>query len=166
LTDPGPTIYPVAVPPPGRLAIMPQPRGDDALDGEMSRLRRSGVDVLVSLQSAAERLDQGLAGEPAAARRAGLEFFEFAVADFGVPDHAEIQPLLDALAARLRAGRYVVVHCRGGVGRSSVVAAGLLVRLGIPAERVWDLIATGRGCRVPETVAQREWPAGLLPRET
>jgi protein-tyrosine phosphatase len=145
------------VPGPGRLSTMPHPRGGQHLDGELRALRRAGVDVLVCLQTAVERRHLGLRDEPAAAVRAGLEFHQLPIVDFGVPGHAEAGPLLDLLAGRLTAGRHVAVHCLGGVGRSSLVAAVLLVRSGIPVERVWGLVAAARGCPVPETEQQRQW---------
>jgi protein-tyrosine phosphatase len=57
----------------------------------------------------------------------------------------------------LRQGRYVVVHCRGGVGRSSVVAAALLVGLGAEPRPAFATIGQARGRRVPETRSQRDW---------
>lgn len=136
---------------------MPRPRGHDELSDDMTALRDAGVDVLVCLQPASERELAGLADEPDAALRAGLEFLAFPIVDFGVPDHAQVGPLLDTLILRLNAGRHVVVHCYGGVGRSSVIAGALLVRLGTSAERAWQIIAQARGRPVPETDAQRHW---------
>jgi len=156
-----PTVYGIPMPPPGRLCTMPRPRGDERLDDELRALRDLGVDVLVCLQTPAERAELGLTDEPDAAVRAGLEFHAFPIADFGVPEHAAAGPLLDTLAAHLAAGRYVAVHCRGGIGRSSLVAAALLVRLGTPAAQAWDIISAARGCAVPETEAQRTWLDGL-----
>ena len=152
-----PTMYPIPVPPPARLSTMPRPRGGDWLDDEMLAMRRVGVDVLVCLLTAAERDEMALSGEPAAAIRAGLEFHAFPIADFGVPDPGQVRPLLDILASRLRAGQHVAVHCRGGVGRSSLIAAALLVRLGSPAAQAWEVIAQARGVPVPETEEQRRW---------
>jgi protein-tyrosine phosphatase len=129
----------------------------DRLDEQLSALRSDGVDVLVSLQPAAERQAAGLAGEPAAAVRAGLEFHELPVADFGVPDRAVAAPVIELLCDRIRAGRHVVVHCAGGIGRSSVLSGAILVRLGVPAADVWQLISAARGCAVPETDEQRAW---------
>jgi predicted protein tyrosine phosphatase len=152
-----PTLYRIPAPPPARLSTMPRPRGGEWLDDEMLALRRAGVDVLVCLLTLAERVELGLSDEPAAARRAGLEFHSFPIIDFGVPDHADVQPLLDDLVTRLTGGRYVAVHCRAGIGRSSLIAAALLVRLGTPTGQVWDLIAEARGLPVPETGEQRRW---------
>jgi protein-tyrosine phosphatase len=149
--------YPIPAPPPGRLSIMPRPRGGGRLDGELRDLRAAGVDVLVCLLPATERRLLGLAGEPAAAARAGLAFHAFPIRDFGVPDPGATAALVDTLAAEYRAGRHIAIHCRGGIGRSSLVAAALLVRLGTPVERVWQVIGAARGHPVPETAAQRRW---------
>jgi protein-tyrosine phosphatase len=65
--------------------------------------------------------------------------------------------VLRLLHDRLVAGAHVAVHCRGGVGRSSLVAAACLVRLGVPADQVWRVIGEARGARVPETRRQRQW---------
>lgn len=160
-----PTLYAIPTPAPGALSIMPCPRGGSQLDDDLAGLRRAGVDVLVCLQTEAECEQLGLSDEPGAATRAGLRFLSYPIQDFGVPG-ADVEPLLDALAACLAAGEHVVVHCRGGIGRSSVVAAALLVRLGTPAAQTWQVIASSRGCAVPETEEQRRWLAGRGVRGT
>jgi protein-tyrosine phosphatase len=150
-------VYPIAHDLPGRLSIMPRPDGGDQLDDRMRALRAEGVDVLVCLLTDRERRRLGLADEHVAAARAGLEFHHFPVRDFGVPDHKALEALLRELTVRLDAGRHVVVHCRGGVGRSSTVAAALLLRRGRAPEQAWAVVARGRGVRVPETFRQRRW---------
>jgi len=153
-------LYAIPVPPPGRLAIMARPRGGTRLPGELRALREAGIDVLVCLLPPGERLLLGLAEEPAAAARAGLAFHAFPIRDFATPDRAAAAVLVDTLAADLAAGRHVAVHCRGGIGRSSLIAAALLVRLGTPAEQAWQVISAARGHPVPETDAQRRWLSG------
>lgn len=150
-------LYAIPVPGPGRLSTMPRPDGGDRLTAEMVALRAAGVDVLVSLQTDQERREIGLVDEAVAAAGAGLRFHGFPIADFGVPVRAEIDPLLDALLADIRAGRHVAVHCWAGIGRSSLVAAALLVRLGTPADDAWSIISAARGHQVPETDSQRTW---------
>jgi protein-tyrosine phosphatase len=136
---------------------MPRPRGEDWLDDEMRALRRAGVDILVCLLMLSERDELGLSDEPAAAVRAGLQFHSFPIVNFGTPDHSEVQPLLDTLASGMRRGQHVAVPCRAGVGRSSLIAAALLVHLGSPVDQVWNIISKARGLPVPETEEQRRW---------
>jgi protein-tyrosine phosphatase len=58
----------------------------------------------------------------------------------------------------------VVVHCRAGIGRSSLIAGTVLVRFGIPPEEAWRLITAARGFRVPETPEQGEWLTAFAAR--
>jgi protein-tyrosine phosphatase len=157
MSAPRPVTYAIPAPFPARLSIMARPTGAGQLDAELRGLRASGAEVLVCLLTSDERERAGLADEPDAAERAGLEFHALPVTDFGVPDPRTAVPLLDALAGALAAGRHVVVHCWGGIGRSSLIAAALLVRLGTPPDQAWETIAVARGCAVPETEAQRHW---------
>jgi protein-tyrosine phosphatase len=152
-------LYTIPVPPPGRLSIMPRPRGGARLSDELRALREAGVDVLVCLLPRGERLMLGLAAEPAAAAQAGLVFLAFPIRDFTTPDRAAAAGLVETLAARLAEGRHVAIHCRGGIGRSPLIAAALLVRLGTPAEQAWQVVSAARGRPVPETDAQRRWLA-------
>ncbi|HCK74572.1 MAG TPA: hypothetical protein DHW19_06365 [Acidimicrobiaceae bacterium] len=53
----------------------------------------------------------------------------------------------------------MVVHCRGGIGRSSTIAAAILTQLGVAPEDAMSRITAARGITVPETSAQRMWVA-------
>ena len=148
-------IYTVARELPGTLSTMAAPQGD--LDGILLSLRGQGVDTLVSLLPPDQTTMLFLTDEPNAAYRAGLAFRSLPVPDFGVPDHAQFaRPLLE-LSDELTAGRHVAVHCWGGVGRSSMVAAALLVIRGSTPEAAWHRVAYARGVPVPETDEQRDW---------
>jgi protein-tyrosine phosphatase len=154
-----PNLYTMPIAPPGRLSTMPRPRGGEWLDDEMASLRREGVDMIVCLLTLDERAELELTGEPDAAQRAGIEFVHFPVVDFGVPDHTEVRPLLERLNQRLAEGGYVAVHCRGGIGRSSIIAGAILASQGNSAEDAWAMVSQARGIRVPETDEQRQWLA-------
>jgi protein-tyrosine phosphatase len=80
------------------------------------------------------------------------------IPDRGVPpDQEAARHLLAALRDHLAAGRAVAVHCRIGIGRSSLIAAALLVVHGVPAAEAWMRVEAARGCPVPDTAAQMEW---------
>jgi protein-tyrosine phosphatase len=148
-------IYTVARELPGTLSTMAAPQGD--LDVVLPTLRAYGVDTLVSLLPPEQVSMLFLTDEPNAAYRAGLAFRSLPVPDFGVPDYAEFAQPLRELSDELTAGRHVAVHCWGGVGRSSLVAAALLVLRGSTAEAAWHRVAYARGVPVPETDEQRDW---------
>ncbi|MGH6837668.1 MAG: hypothetical protein ACREDT_02475 [Methylocella sp.] len=51
----------------------------------------------------------------------------------------------------------VALHCRAGIGRSSLVAVCVLVLLGVASGTEFDLIGKARGLKVPDTEEQRDW---------
>ncbi|HWC29037.1 MAG TPA: protein-tyrosine phosphatase family protein, partial [Dehalococcoidia bacterium] len=57
----------------------------------------------------------------------------------------------------------VGVHCRGGVGRSAIVAACTLVAAGLAAGEAQQRIALARRVEVPETDEQRNFIHGFRP---
>jgi protein-tyrosine phosphatase len=74
----------------------------------------------------------GLEQEAALSMKAGLFFERFPILDRGVPVSADAAAqLLVSIASKIAIGRSVGVHCRAGIGRSGLVTAGVLLRLGI-----------------------------------
>jgi protein-tyrosine phosphatase len=63
----------------------------------------------------------------------GIEILRFAIKDMGVPREAEserFESTVRDIVQRLEQGQNVVVHCRGGLGRTGTVTACALVALG------------------------------------
>jgi protein-tyrosine phosphatase len=141
-----------------RLAIAARPRGGDWLEDEVRSWRQAGVDVIVSLLTSDEIAEFDLAEEAQAARKHGIEFKPFPIADRGVPaSRKSFLTLAHTLVEQLAAGKRVAIHCRQGIGRSSLLAACLLVLVGEDPERAFRGIRLSRGCAVPDTFEQEEW---------
>ncbi|WP_423247703.1 protein-tyrosine phosphatase family protein [Streptomyces achmelvichensis] len=156
-----PALFTVDLPGPGQLSTMARPRGNDWLDDEMIALKNQGVDVLVSALTGPELDELGLADEPRTAAAAGLQFVAIPIPDRTVPDLATILPTLRRLAVRLHEGAHIVTHCRAGIGRSSLLAAALLILSGVDPDTAWSQIERARGLAVPDTAEQREWTMEL-----
>ncbi len=142
----------------GRLAITARPRGGDWLDDEAVAWRHAGVDGIVSLLEQPEADQLELAREGEAVQSQGIHFASFPIPDRGVP--ASIQDTIAVvadIASRLQAGKNVAVHCRQGIGRSGLVAAGVLMSAGLPADEAIRTVSEARGVPVPETGEQRRW---------
>ncbi|MFI9511285.1 hypothetical protein [Nocardia sp. NPDC052566] len=152
-----PTLYTASSSGPGRVSIMAKPRGGDWLPDEMAALRAAGVDVLVCALTTPELHDTGLIGEPAAARVAGLDFVAIPIPDRGVPDLHAILPTLKRLAGMLCDGKHIVTHCRFGIGRSSLLAASLLILTGTDPDIAWHQLQRARDLPIPDTAEQRAW---------
>jgi len=140
----------------GRLATMACPRGGDWLDDELRALQTEGVDVLVSALTNSELVELQLSADPELARQAGLTYISFPIPNRGAPVAAATD-LVDQLEERLAGGEFIVVHCRAGIGRSSLIAAAVLVREGLSPDEAWERISAARGLSVPDTEAQRAW---------
>jgi protein-tyrosine phosphatase len=147
----------------GRLGVMPRPRGGDWLDDEVRALRQQGVDVLASLLTAEESEELDLLGEPAACEAAGIRFVNHPVPDRGLPSsETAFRVTAQVLAVELEKGATVVVHCRQGVGRASILAVGVLAVRGVPIPEAFDRVAAARGRPVPDTPEQRAWVEGQV----
>jgi protein-tyrosine phosphatase len=141
-----------------RLAIIPRPRGQDWLADDVKALRRAGVDVVVSALTPAETEEWGLLEESHYCEDNGLKFLSFPIEDRSIPTSlSEFDGLIDSVTDYLREGKAVVVHCWGGVGRSSVIAACALIRNGLSADSAFRVIEEARGRQVPDTAEQRQW---------
>ncbi|MFD7867702.1 protein-tyrosine phosphatase family protein [Streptomyces sp. NPDC059783] len=152
-----PTLFTIDLPGPGRLSTMARPRGGDWLETEMAALKDAGADVLVCALTEPERAELGLADEPRSATAAGLRFVALPVPDLSVPDHAAVLPALRDLRRQRREGAHIVVHCRAGIGRSSLLAAAVLILDGVDPDTAWSGIQRARGLSVPDTREQRAW---------
>jgi len=141
-----------------RLAITPRPRGKDWLEDDIRFLQRAGVDVLVSALTPAEAEELGLLEESQFCQSNGLEFLSLPIEDRSVPSSFnEIDGLLNSVTDYLRNGKAVGVHCRAGIGRSSMIVASALIRNGLSVDTAFSAIQEARGCSVPDTPEQRQW---------
>ncbi|HKV38053.1 MAG TPA: protein tyrosine phosphatase [Blastocatellia bacterium] len=143
---------------PGRLGIVPRPRGGDWLHEEIQSLGVSGADVIVSLLEESEETELDLVREGLACEKHRLSFVSFPIGDRGVPSSKDATlGLADDLLKFVKDGKSVVVHCRQSVGRSSLIAACVLVLDGVAVDEAFQRITVARGCEVPDTRQQRMW---------
>jgi protein-tyrosine phosphatase len=116
---------------PGKKDVGIEARWDRDLATDLDAIRAAGGQTLVSLIEPREFELLEIPDLPRRAEEAGLRWEGFPIRDGWVP---ESMPAFLALADRLldevAAGRTVVLHCRGGLGRTGLLAATMLVRLG------------------------------------
>ena len=146
----------------GRLAVMTRPRGGDWLEDEVAGWKRVGIDLVVSLLEADEANQLELAAEDTTAGSRGIRFMSFPIPDRGVPASLpDAVELLREIANALREGRNVAVHCRQGIGRSGMIASGVLVVSGAEPRKAIEAVSAARGQNVPETSKQLRWIQSL-----
>ena len=144
----------------GGLAVSARPRGGDWLEDEIAGWRRAGVEHVVSLLTDPEMEELGLTAEPQRVVEGGLGFDRLPVLDRGTPTVSRFWSLANCLADRLATKEGVLIHCRQGIGRASLMAAGVLAEV-LPAatdsDRLLVMVERARGRPVPDTEDQRAW---------
>ncbi len=113
---------------------------------------------MVSLLESEEADQLNLLDEPRAAEANCIRFISFPIPDRGVPASVPAAASLMAeIAGALEEGKDVVVHCRQGIGRSGLIAVGVLAHSGVSLERAIQVVSSARGQPVPETAEQLSW---------
>lgn len=143
---------------PGKLAILARPRGADWLDDEVAGWKQAGLNVVVSLLTSDEESELDLLNEAELAKRNGLSFISFPISDYSVPNSKKVtRQLVGKLKEQLLHGNAVGIHCRQGIGRSSLIAACVLVTSGESPREAFQEIQRARGRTVPDTDEQTSW---------
>lgn len=126
---------------PGRLGLTIAPGKRDGtwsrdLTADLRRLREHyEADLLVSLLEPHEYKALGITTLASAADEVGIDVMQLPILDVSVPTSMDpCQVTVAAIVRALEAGRIVVVHCRGGLGRSGLVAACCLVACGAESD--------------------------------
>lgn len=104
---------------------------------DLEALRDWGAAAVVTLMPLDELQAVQAGGIGAACEARGIEWHHLPIQDVDVPNADFETAWLYAglrLRAHLRSGRNVLLHCRGGLGRSGTIAARLLVELGWNAQ--------------------------------
>ena len=98
----------------------------------------------------------------------GARWLHMPIVDYGTPDERFMEKWPDASAATLSAlkgGGRVLIHCKGGCGRSGMLALRLMVEAGEEAVDALMRLRKIRPCAI-ETDAQLRWAVtGLLQKE-
>ena len=142
----------------GVLGTMPKPKGGEWLESEIEYLAQERVNLVVSLLEKEEANLLGLRLEGSLCHKHDIDFISFPIEDYSFPhDDKAFLKLADLLLEKLTAGERVVVHCHGGIGRSSMLAASVLIKNGTDKEKVFEVISEYRTVQVPDTEAQIQW---------
>ncbi len=152
---------------PGRLGMTILPgvkdpgRWDRDLGADLDRLkRRYEADTLVTLLEPEEFEMYGVPDFKERAQETGVEVVHFPIRDVDTPhkgQSAEYASLIERILRLLGDDRTVVVHCRGGLGRTGTVVASVLVAAGRGPDEAIGLVRKFRSERAVETTGQERY---------
>lgn len=146
----------------GTLALtsMPGRGGDYAGDLDMISDWKPGL--VISMTTAVEMLQDGAPTFGGDIQGRASRWVHLPVEDFGAPPQAVLDAWPSVSAAvrhDLSGGGRVLVHCRGGCGRSGMVVLRLMVECGEQPDKALARLRALRPCAV-ETDGQLAWAAG------
>lgn len=152
----------------GTLAIASLPGRSGDYRGDLDVFREWKPGIVVTMTTEAELADVGGVNLGSDIQTMASRWWHFPVMDFGTPA-AEVDAAWPELSKNVRralkGGGRVIVHCRGGCGRSGMVALRLMVESGEDRFEALNRLRALRDCAV-ETKAQLQWAfAGMMQNE-
>ena len=141
-----------------KIGIMARPRGDDWLEDEIINLKNNNVRVLVSLLERDEIYELKLEKEEHFCKLNNITYINFPIVDRDIPKiNGDIDIFVNTLRQKIEKGNSVMIHCRMGIGRSSIIAASVLLKYNLKAKEILENISFIRGLKVPDTDMQVTW---------
>jgi protein-tyrosine phosphatase len=140
----------------GQVALCPVP----GASGDYVRDLRATLDwtpALVISLTAQHEMDVCGAGRLGTdLAQQGIDWLHLPVLDYGVPTDMDWPELYRQIIGYLSKGRRVLVHCRGGCGRSGMLVLRMMIATGENPDTALVRLRAIRPCAV-ETDAQYEW---------
>lgn len=156
-----PTTYKVKDMKKGTLSVMAKPVSGEWIEDEFIGLKRLGINKVVCLLEAFEKIEVGLGLEEELCVKNGIGYSFFPIPDRGLPDTQKAIKFVEELYQEICSGVHVVVHCRAGIGRTGIIAGAILVQSGCSAKEALSLISSARGVQLPDTEEQEHWLCSL-----
>lgn len=142
---------------PGKVGSMGGKTHRRDLHADLQAIKEQGADILVNLMELDEMGRWQMQDYWQEAQKVGLETRHFPIRDVDIPaDRAAFHAFVCGLIAELDAGKRVVVHCLGGLGRSGTLAACLLIERGMDDEAATKRVRHSRPGAI-ETKAQENF---------
>ncbi len=142
----------------GFLAAMAKPVPGEDIGNEFADISRAGIKQIVSLLEAHEANEAGLKDENLLTTQNGMRFVSYPIKDRSLPESVvAFSKFTKDLYHQIAGGRSTVIHCWAGIGRTGIVAAGVLLHCGFSTKEAFDHISLHRGLQVPDTMEQYNW---------
>ena len=136
---------------------MPHPKGGVSLADEVKNWKINEIDIVISMLTLEEQKELDLIKEATLCKKYGITFLNFPIRDEVADSIDKTVAFIDKLEGYLSQKKHFLFHCRGGVGRSSMMLSLIAARLGISPDRSFELISKSRGEKAPESHYQRQW---------
>ncbi len=149
------------------LGIMSRPLGGDDLMEEINYWKKLEVNTVISFLTDEENEELGLEYERMDCRKEGFDFIKFPIENHQVPDSfLKTKELVSNLIDKINQNNKVLMHCRGGIGRVSIISASVLSILqNVSVKQSFENISKIRGLDVPDTDEQIVWTENFIEKK-
>lgn len=141
----------------GNIGMMARPRGNDWLEDEIIKLKERDINCIVSLLERSEIYELEIEKEAFFCNKNGIDYINYPIKDRGIPEKKTFINLIIEIYKRVKQSEKIVIHCRMGIGRTSMVSAGVLIMNGTDPNIVFELLTKRRTLSVPDTHIQKDW---------
>lgn len=130
---------------------------DRQLDVDVAALAAWRTRAVLTFNEAWELRQLGVPNLGDAVTAAGIDWHHLPIVDGGIPDvtfERAWNIVGPQLHGRLAAGERLVLHCKGGLGRTGTLAARLLVETGIEPQTAIDMVRAARTGAIENAVQE------------
>jgi|GEM_PF-423880 len=126
---------------------------------DLDRLRdQHGIDVLVCLIEDRELQRLKIPNLVKEAEARGIAVHRLPIPDGGAPPtDSGVEEIVAVIRNAAQAGKKVLIHCQGGLGRAGTIGGSFLRACGVRAEEALRILVETRGPNCPENEEQREF---------
>ncbi|MFT5157571.1 MAG: protein-tyrosine phosphatase [Bacteroidia bacterium] len=143
---------------PGKLGIMPRPKGGEWLSDEIKSLVQRNISTVVSHLETIEEIELDISSERRQCIESGIKFISYPIPDRDLPkDLNSYLDLITEINSKLENGENVIIHCRMGIGRTGITAASVMIKNGWKTEQAFKLLSELRTLEMPDTKEQIEF---------
>lgn len=116
-----------------------------SMDVDLKVLTAKHTNMLVTLMEPLELMDNSMGGLAVELEKRGIKWLHFPIRDLSIPTSLRgLRAAVVDVFEQVTAGRHVVVHCRGGHGRTGLFVACLLTEFGHDAGSAIKLVRAAR----------------------
>lgn len=140
---------------------------DRDLQLDLISIQRFGATSVVTLMEDFELVAYCVEGLGKAVKDAGMQWYHLPIIDGEIPQRSFEKLWIDVgrhLRDQLAEGQHILLHCRGGLGRTGTIAARLLVERGMPPADAIQAVRNARPDAI-ETPAQEAYVRSVHPMQ-
>jgi ADP-ribosyl-[dinitrogen reductase] hydrolase len=129
-------------------------------DRDMGVIKEEGISLIITLMMPEELSEFGMGNIGSVASDNDIAWVQIPIVDGDIPSEKQeysIRELINIIKHHVDAGLKVLIHCRGGLGRTGTIAGCYLTSCGVPLKETYAMLINARGTMCPENDLQRKY---------